>query len=96
MRHLRAPPVLRRGPPQVFKFVTGLTAIPVTRPGAAKPFQLLIDGNGTDINLPSASALLSHCPAYPTGVYEKARAGHPRNPLRRNGSAQPRAVPSPP
>ena len=52
-----------------FKFVTGLTAIPVTRPGAAKPFQLLIDGKGTDINcLPSASACYYqlHCPAYPT------------------------------
>ena len=52
-----------------FKFVTGLTAIPVTRPGAAKPFQLLIDGKGTETNLlPSASACYYqlHCPAYPT------------------------------
>ena len=52
-----------------FKFVTGLTAIPVTRPGAAKPFQLLIDGKGwpTD-RLPQASACYYqlHCPPYPT------------------------------
>ena len=31
-----------------FKFVTGLTAIPVTRPGAAKPFQLLAGGKEQD------------------------------------------------
>ena len=52
-----------------FKFVTGLTAIPVTRPGAAKPFQLLIDGKGMDTNrLPQASACYYqlHCPAYTT------------------------------
>mmetsp|Transcript_17221 Transcript_17221/g.45291 ORF Transcript_17221/g.45291 Transcript_17221/m.45291 type:complete len:413 (-) Transcript_17221:52-1290(-) len=52
-----------------FKFVTGLTAIPVTRPGAAKPFQLLIDGKGWDTNrLPQAAACYYqlHCPAYPT------------------------------
>ena len=52
-----------------FKFVTGLTAIPVTRPGAAKPFQLLIDGKTwpTD-RLPQASACYYqlHCPPYPT------------------------------
>ena len=52
-----------------FKFVTGLTAIPVTRPGAAKPFQLLIDGKGWDTDrLPQASACYYqlHCPPYPT------------------------------
>ena len=52
-----------------FKFVTGLTAIPVTRPGAAKPFQLLIDGKTwpTD-RLPQAAACYYqlHCPPYPT------------------------------
>ena len=36
-----------------FKFVTGLTAIPVTRPGAAKPFQLLIDGKVNGHQLPA-------------------------------------------
>ena len=52
-----------------FKFVTGLAAIPVTRPGAAKPFQLLIDGKGWDTDrLPQASACYYqlHCPPYPT------------------------------
>ena len=52
-----------------FKFVTGLTAIPVTRPGAAKPLQLLIDGKTwpTD-RLPQAAACYYqlHCPPYPT------------------------------
>ena len=39
------------------------------RPGAAKPFQLLIDCKGWDINrLPQAAACYYqlHCPAYPT------------------------------
>ena len=52
-----------------FKFVSGLAAIPVTRPGEAKPFQLLVDGKDLETNrLPTTSTCYYqlHCPPYPT------------------------------
>ena len=52
-----------------FKFVSGLAAIPATRPGEAKPFQLLVDGKDLETNrLPTTSTCYYqlHCPPYPT------------------------------
>jgi len=52
-----------------FKFVTGLSAIPATCPGEAKPFQLLVYGKGSDVGrLPTASTCYYqlHCPPYPS------------------------------
>ena len=53
-----------------FKFVSGLAAIPATRPGEAKPFQLLVDGKIIkDTNrLPTTSTCYYqlHCPPYTT------------------------------
>ena len=52
-----------------FKFVSGLAAIPATRPGEAKPFQLLVDGKDLETNrLPTTSTCYYqlHCPPYTT------------------------------
>ena len=52
-----------------FKFVSGLAAIPATRPGEAKPFQLLVDGKVLETNrLPTTSTCYYqlHCPPYTT------------------------------
>ena len=52
-----------------FKFVSGLAAIPATRPGEAKPFQLLVDGKEMETNrLPTTSTCYYqlHCPPYTT------------------------------